>query len=185
VREKNLAQYPHVADYQVRAATGWADLARVLAIRGKADEAQETLRRLSASEPESAEACNNLAWALAACPAPEFRDPARALKLAQHAVETAPDFPSHWRTLGLAQIRTGDPRAAIASLMQAIERRQGGDGRDWALLALAYVQAGSLDEARQWHVRAASWRTRHTPDDPELRQFENEAAELLTRDAGR
>ncbi|HMF12630.1 MAG TPA: tetratricopeptide repeat protein, partial [Gemmataceae bacterium] len=41
--------------------------------------------------PQNSEAMNGLAWLLAICPDPKLRDPARAVELAQQAVELAPN----------------------------------------------------------------------------------------------
>jgi Flp pilus assembly protein TadD len=58
---------------------------------------------------------------LATCPDTKLRDPARAVELARKAVELAPKEGNNWNTLGKAQHRNGDWKAAIDAYAQAID----------------------------------------------------------------
>jgi tetratricopeptide (TPR) repeat protein len=91
---------------------------------------------------------NNVAWYLATAPDPQFRDPARAVKLAKTSVEIAPNRGDIWNTLGVARYRTGDWQGAIQALNKSMELRAGGNPADWHFLAMAEWQLGNKDAAR-------------------------------------
>ncbi len=122
---------------------------------------------------------NNLAWLLATCPEPKFRDPARAVALAKKAVALAPKEGNYWNTLGAAHYHAGDGKAAVGALEKSMELREGGDGFDFVLMALAHGQLGNRDEARDWYEHAVAWMDRNQPGNEELLRFRTEAATLL------
>jgi serine/threonine protein kinase/WD40 repeat protein/tetratricopeptide (TPR) repeat protein len=129
---------------------------------------------------------NNLAWFLATHPDPKLRDPIRAVALAKKAVEAAPTEGLYWNTLGAAQYRAGDWKAAVAALKKSMELRQGGDAFDFFFLAMACERLGQKEQARKWYKQAALWVEKNGPalaKNPqyaeELRRFRAEAAELL------
>jgi tetratricopeptide (TPR) repeat protein len=130
-------------------------------------------------KPSSATANNNAAWLLATCPEPKFRDPDRAVALAKKATELAAKEGTFWNTLGTAQYRAGDSKAAIAAFEKSMELRKGGDSFDWFFLAMAHRQLGDKEKAHTWFNRAVEWMDKHEPMDEELRRFRGEAAELL------
>ncbi|MCH8047715.1 MAG: tetratricopeptide repeat protein [Planctomycetes bacterium] len=147
-------------------------------------------------KPDSAFARNSLAWFLATCPDPQFRDPKRAAEQAKKAVERAPKNGSYWNTLGIAQYRAGDWKAAIEALEKSMELGSGGNSFDWFFLAMAHRQLGSQGgerraegtepsevdhnaEAQRWYEQAVEWMKKNRPDDGELIRFRNEAAKLL------
>jgi serine/threonine protein kinase len=179
VWEKQAAAFPRVPHYRDDLIGGYAELAQLLAGVGKADEARGVLRKLTPLAPEGAAACNHLAWLLATCAEPSLRDPARAVTLARKAVDLVPQFASHWRTLGAAHYRAGDPEGALAALRRSMELRDGGDGFDWFLLTMAHGRLGAKDAARQWYDKAVAWMDTHRPKDQELVRFRGEAREAL------
>jgi tetratricopeptide (TPR) repeat protein len=129
--------------------------------------------------PDSAQAGNNLAWYLVTCPDPEFHHASRAVELAARAVELAPLQGTYWNTLGVAQYRAGEWQAAIESLHESMELRNGGDACDWFFLAMAKWQLKQQDEAKTWYDKAVEWTDRTESQDEDLRLFRAEAAELL------
>jgi uncharacterized protein HemY len=131
--------------------------------------------------PASALAFNNLAWTLATCPEEKVRNPPRAVELARKAVELAPKARMIWNTLGAAQYRAGDWKAAIQALEKSMELSKGGDSFDWFFLAMAHWRLGEKDKARAWYDRAVQWTDKNQPANEELRRFRAEAAELLKR----
>ena len=142
-------------------------------------------RKLAPLEPESFQACRALAWLLAACPEPRFRDPPRAVALADKAVANAPSDGASWRVLGVARYRAGDCRGTLAALGKAIQlfadrpepaRRE---GLDTLFLAMAHGQLGEREEARRCYERAVGWMEQYRPRDEELHRFRAEAAALL------
>ncbi|MFO0967576.1 MAG: serine/threonine-protein kinase [Gemmataceae bacterium] len=122
---------------------------------------------------------NNLAWLLAAAADPRVRHPGWAVELAQKAVDSVPKAGAIWNTLGVAQYRAGDWKAAIAALEKSMELRKGGDSLDWFFLAMAHWKRGEKDKAGEWYDRAVQWMDKNQPTNDELRHFRAEAAELL------
>jgi tetratricopeptide (TPR) repeat protein len=122
---------------------------------------------------------NNVAWYLATAPDPQFRDPARAVKLAKTSVEIAPNRGDIWNTLGVARYRTGDWQGAIQAHNKSMELRAGGDPVDWYFLAMAEWQLGNKDAARDWYKKAVEWMEKNGAANEELVRFRAEAAEFL------
>jgi tetratricopeptide (TPR) repeat protein len=128
---------------------------------------------------DDVEAYNNVAWELATCPDPKFRDSAQAVELARQAVKLAPSSGTSWNTLGAARYCGGDWKAAVAALEKSMELRQGGDGLTWFFLAMAHWQLGDKKQARRWYDQAVTWMDKNKPQDDELRRFRAEAEALL------
>jgi uncharacterized protein HemY len=99
--------------------------------------------------------------------------------LAQQAVELAPREGNVWSTLGAAQYRAKDWKAAIEALEKSMGLRKGGDSVDWFFMAMAYWQLGEKEKARTWFHQAAQWMDKHKAENEELDRFRGEAAELL------
>lgn len=128
-------------------------------IRSEADDryraARDLLTALAADLPDGSPGPGNpglnqnmLAWFLVTCPAPQFRDPGRAVDLARKAVQRAPKQADFRQTLGAACYRSGDFGEAVSELEKAVELRRGGDALDWLFLAAARRQLGRHDAAR-------------------------------------
>ncbi len=129
------------------------------------------------NQPESN---NNLAWILATNPDVKLRDPARAVELAQKAVEAAPAEATFCNTLGVAHYRAGHWKEAIEALDKSIELGSSDqDSFDFFFLAMAHWQLGNKGEACQWYDRAVEWMEQNQPGNGELARFRAEAAELL------
>jgi WD40 repeat protein/tRNA A-37 threonylcarbamoyl transferase component Bud32 len=143
------------------------------------DLALDELNKALVLDRTGPEVENDLAWLLATCPSPTLRDPRRAQELAQKAVEAAPERGEYWNTLGVADYRAGDWKAAVEALEKSMRLRRGGDSSDWFFLAMASWQRGVKDEARKQYDQAVQWMETNRPDDDELRRFRAEAAELL------
>jgi tetratricopeptide (TPR) repeat protein len=79
---------------------------------------------------------------------------ARAVALAQQAVDANPKEGTFWNTLGVARYRAGDFKGAVEALDRSAELRQGGGPYDWLFLAMTHWQLGDKDEARKWYDRA-------------------------------
>jgi serine/threonine protein kinase/tetratricopeptide (TPR) repeat protein len=123
-----------------------------------------------------AHACD-LAWLTATCPEPSVRDPARAVECGRAAVRLAARGGDCRRVLGAALIRAGDPREAVTELDQAVSLRNGGDAREWLLLALAHARLGNHETARGFYDRAK--RPERGREDMTLRGLRGEAAAAL------
>ena len=111
---------------------------------GRFDEAEQLNRRALASDPENAEALNNLAWLLALRNNDKTPE---ALQLINRAIELHGANPSLLDTRAVALIRAGQGELAIKDLGEA--RAQNPQSVNYAVhLAWAYETAGRLDEAR-------------------------------------
>jgi hypothetical protein len=122
---------------------------------------------------------NNQAWSLATNADEKGRDPHRAVELAREAVKLGPKEGMFWNTLGVAQYRVGDWKAAIETLKQSMGLRNGGDSFDWFFLAMAHWQLGENERARQRFDQAVQWMDKNQPQNEELRRFRAEAEQLL------
>jgi serine/threonine protein kinase/Flp pilus assembly protein TadD len=121
---------------------------------------------------------NDLAWLLATCPQAEFRNPAEAVVLARQAVQMSPTCGPLWNTLGVAQYRAGQWKAAVGSLRESMRLRGGGDSSDWLFLAMAYWQLGDKVQAHEWCDRARQDVQKDPLCEP-LARYRDEAEALL------
>jgi serine/threonine protein kinase/tetratricopeptide (TPR) repeat protein len=108
----------------------------------------------------------NLASMLLETPMARLRDPIRAVKLAEKAVELAPDEWLSWKVLGEARYRAEDCKGAIAALEKslgvqaALDKSLGfaeGDPvqpSNWFFLAMAGWKVGDKEKARKWYDKA-------------------------------
>jgi tetratricopeptide (TPR) repeat protein len=124
-------------------------------------------------------ALNDLAWRLVTIADPKPLAQARAVEFAKEAVELIPQASAYWNTLGAAQYRAGDWKAAIAALEKSMELRQDGDSFDWFFLAMTHWQLGNKEEARKWCDQAVAWMDKNQPQNEDLLRFRAEAQELL------
>jgi tetratricopeptide (TPR) repeat protein len=177
--DQAVADYSKAIGLEPDFAEVWANRGRVHAASKQYDKAIADYRKSLELSPRDAGTCNNFAWLLATCPDRKLRDPGQATELARKAVELDPKNPLYPNTLGVAQYRAGDFKAAIEALNKSMERRNGGDSFDWLFLAMAHWELGNKDEARQWYDRAVAWMEKNRPKDEELRRFRAEAEELL------
>jgi uncharacterized protein HemY len=137
------------------------------------------LERLAEDFPDTPRHVQDLARFLATCPDSRFQEPDRAAVLAARAVEQAPEAGDCWSTLGVAQYRAGDWKAATAALGKSIQLRTGGDPSDWFFLAMAHGRLGEKDQGRKWYDKAIAWMEQIKSQNNELRCFRAEAAVLL------
>jgi WD40 repeat protein len=121
---------------------------------------------------------NETAWFLATAADAKLWDPARAVELARKAVERAPREGVYWKTLGVAQYRAGDWKAAVSSLDKA-QALAAGDGAAKLFLAMAHWQSGGREQARQWYDSAVPPQAEARPQDEDYRRFRDEAHVLL------
>jgi uncharacterized protein HemY len=84
-----------------------------------------------------------------------------------------------WNTLGVAQYRAKDWKAAIAALDKSMKLGPGGDCSASFFLAMSHWQLGEKAEARKWFDKAVKWMDKNLPQNEELRRFRAEAAALL------
>jgi Flp pilus assembly protein TadD len=171
----------------------WLRLGLVHALSGDRPAAEQAFRKAEDLGPLSPLVQNHVAWFLARYPDARFRGPGRAVELARKAVELArkavelaPKQGMFWNTLGVAQYRAGEWKAAIAALEKseslAPDKHLAFNG---FFLAMAHWQLGHKDEARAWYDRAVAWTDKYRVNDEELMHFRAEAEELMKEVPGK
>jgi len=116
--------------------------------QGNTEKGIATLRVALERDPADAAALFNLGMSLV-----ESRHVGEALELLERLVAIAPDFPSAWVALGVAQGSFGEIDVAIQSFREALARHPQ-DPFAHKNLGAALSQSGQLDEARD-HLKAA------------------------------
>jgi WD40 repeat protein len=153
------------------------DLPDLMACRLLRREAQLLITG-KADDPPNVQ--NETAWLLATAADPKLRDPARAVALAKKAVAWAPKEGVFWKTLGIAQYRAGDWKAALAALDQAMPPG-GGDSAAGFFRAMAQWQLGERQQARQSYDAAISQQADARSKDEDFERFRREAIDLLNQ----
>ena len=179
IYDTHAASFDEHGIYNSERATGYFALAALLARTGRSTEAENLYRRGCAVVESDPNGCNGLAWRLATSRTEQFRDPARAVELAQMAVELAPADGNIWNTLGVAQYCAGQWQPAVEAIGKSMDLRNGGDAFNWFFLAMAYWQLDNKDEARKQFEKSVEWMDKNQPKNEELLRFCAEAAELL------
>ena len=157
IRQKLVDDHPGVEPHPHDLGWGYYHLGLLLHDTHRPHEAAEAFRqarelfeKVAKEFPDVADRQFVLAWLLATCPAPQFRDPERAVKAAKQALQRAPLLRKYWHVLGIAQYRAGKWQAAVEALNKAMELGQGGDSSEWFFLAMAHWQLGA--QRRSPHV---------------------------------
>jgi eukaryotic-like serine/threonine-protein kinase len=160
------------------------DLAKPqLTRKQKAQQAIERYRLNPEVRPQSAKACNELAWSLLTA-TEAYRDSEQAVPLAEKALRLEPENTLYRNTLGVAYYRAGRYREAVEILEINLAKQ-----KDWALsfdlyfLAMGYHRLGETVRARDYFDWAVRW-TKAQNDLPagqteELTAFQAEAEEVL------
>jgi len=149
--------------------------------QGKSEEAIPMFREASRLQPNDPDAHDNLAFALVLSPKRPRHDYDEGLVHARKAVELAPKEHHKYRTLAIAEYRSGHWAESLAASERSAALENGGDAFNWFLIALADWQRGEMDKARNWFDKAVAWMREQDAEDPILRQLWTEAAELLGR----
>jgi tetratricopeptide (TPR) repeat protein len=158
-QEALMKDYPTVARYRKVVFQARSSLAEVLLAQGRPGEAADlycTLGTVAAKFiAEDLEAQDLVAWFLATCPDPQFRDGRRAARVAMNNVERALDNGAYWVTLGAARYGAGDWRGAVQALEKAA-RFPSGNAYAPFLHAMAHWRLGQKDPARRWYERGVA-----------------------------
>jgi len=135
--------------------------------------------------PDDAPVLNNLAWHFATSSVPTIHNPARAIVLAQRAVELSPEKGNYWNTLGVACYRAGSWNEAVTALERglALELQRTTFSNEnvwtWFYLAMAHSRLRQDQQARSCYEKAGKWMAKNAPQDESLRRLHTEAAEVL------
>jgi tetratricopeptide (TPR) repeat protein len=159
-------------------------LAQVFSKRGQGEKAAANFEEALKITLASAHDNYNLAWLLANCVEPKFRNPDRAVELAKKAVDLHPHERIFLTVLGAAQYRAGDWKEAKTILEKSTALGQGGDAFAWFFLAMSHWQLGQKQEARRWHERAVVWMETNNKANQDLLRFREEAEQLIMKNSG-
>ena len=193
IRRAMMEIAPRHVDYRAALGDSLGQLALLSAAQGEFGEARSQLEDAMGQDemaldehPGYAEArdhlaqhLNQMASILVTAEPDVYRDPTRAVKLVNRALELNPERVEAWQTLGIAQHRRSDWQASNDSLEKSMELRSGGDSVDFFFLAMNYWQLGQVDEARRWYRRAVEWMDQNQSDDNRLCRLRAEAEEVL------
>jgi eukaryotic-like serine/threonine-protein kinase len=168
---------------------GLTILSSIARDQGSLDEARKgyenalaVLRHtLSARTPEVQRCIDDYAWMLAASTDPGYRDPRRAIELANEVIENSPKVRDVWTTLGVAHYRAGAWKDAIAALEKSETTAPAlFTAANGFFLAMAYWQLGEKAKGHEWYAKALpSVKTASQPTVRELAIFQLEASQLL------
>ena len=181
LRERLAVEAPSVPGHRRDLAASEHMLSNLLHRAGRSMEAEQEYGRVVAllAKLADAESRDERAWMLATIPYPRLRDPQLALQLASKTIEEKPQAGNYWETLGVAQLRVGDWKAAVEALEKSMELGNGGGPSGWFCLAMAHWQQGEKDKARSWYGKSVQWMEKNKSQDDELSRFRAEAAALL------
>jgi serine/threonine protein kinase/tetratricopeptide (TPR) repeat protein len=177
--DKLAEECPGCADYRHTRAIGHFNLGNLFTVVGRPRDAVKAYRQGLVIDPADAALCDALAWLLATSPDSKVNDAAEAVKMAERAVELAPQAGPYWKTLGLARGGVGDYKGVIQALERSIKLRTGGNSLDWFYLAVAHHQLGDKDKAGECYRRGVRWMEENRPDDEGLRRFRAKVEQLL------
>ena len=178
-----MSREPENDYYRRGLATELTNWGNMLAEVGRPDEAERYLREAVQARPGLPNPANNLAWFPAKNPTAARKTTSETLKLAQEAVDARPNEWMFWNPLGLAKVREGDWKGAIAAIEESIrlnKLNKGGVAHDWFVLSIARWHLGEKEKARDLYEKAVEWMAQN-PEvfTEELRTFRAEAAKVL------
>jgi tetratricopeptide (TPR) repeat protein len=160
-------------------AEGYRKRALVRIQLGQFNEASDDVAQAIELSRQNGLGKHQMAWFLATTEEPRLRDVERAVQLASEAVSVSPSSILLQNTLGAAQYRAGNWKAALAAFEKA-ERLRGLLGAGgWFFRAMTHWQLGQQDQARASYDEAVKRAAEVHFLDQDLHRFRVEAAELL------
>jgi len=139
---------------------------------------QEVISQSPAPEYE-----HHLAKALACCPAPEHRNPQKAIELARHATDASPGNAIYWGTLGAAHCRAEDWQAAAKALRKSVELFPEGSAKESFYLAMAQWHLGDHEGSDKTYQEACRRMDESRPGNPDLIRMREEIGKLVNATA--
>jgi serine/threonine protein kinase/Flp pilus assembly protein TadD len=182
LRCAHLAERSHLAPRDVASLPPHAEQDGHIAAkyRKRAHELVELIKNSDKATIPTTVSADHFAWFLLTCPDESFRDPERALLIAQTITQLAPERASARLALGFAQYRLkkwGEAEAALAGLV-AGRIDVSTDAGALFVLAMIQWQRGDRDVARRTFDRAIAIPV-EKPSDSIVVTLAREAAELL------
>ncbi|GAF91060.1 unnamed protein product, partial [marine sediment metagenome] len=155
--DKALADCNKALELAPRADSIFALRAHVYVDQRQYDLAVADYTKCVDLDPNDPTLKHNFALFLLHCPDPQYRDIARALELAQEAVNLDASGGDFWSALGQARYRNDEYQEAVKLLERSIELDYVRKARSWFFLAMVHWKLGNEDEARQYYDRAVAW----------------------------
>jgi tetratricopeptide (TPR) repeat protein len=123
--------------------------------------AAQGLEAVARARPSEVYCNERLVVFLSNCPSAQWRDPSRAVRIAERVQSDSNGL--MWLYQGLARYRAGDWHGAQESLQKSISLRSGGDALDWLLFAASQLRAGDKATAIQSYRQAQDAISRAAP----------------------
>jgi len=147
-----VEQYPDVPEYRVALVWNEFQYGGLLYLSGRQDEAGEhfriaikTAEQLVEQFPDEPRHQNHLCGVLMLCPAPQYRDPERAMTAIRKMMQLNGNW-AGWKNLAFAQVRAGRHEEALQSYATYREK-QPAEGDVLFGEAFAQWHLGRFDEA--------------------------------------
>jgi serine/threonine protein kinase/tetratricopeptide (TPR) repeat protein len=155
-------------------------LSDALLLKKQTNEALDELRTAVKLNPRYVAAHQSLTWVLCTTEDVKLHDYAAALRHARKAVELSPNERNSWSNLGVALLRSGSAKEAVAALEKAVQMSKSADRRHRFFLAMAYQEINEKDKARRAFDEGVEW-LKSKPDQrkAEFIPFRDEAAKAL------
>jgi len=189
IREPMAAEFSDVRSHTNGVAWLHYDLGVIYRETGRLAESaaefritRDYLEEVVSREPDLAMRVEQLAFLLTNAPVPELRDPQRALRLAKHAVELAPERDEYRVTLAGAHYHSGDYQACCEVLESFLPSSSDDAQQGYFLLAMARWQLGQKQQALECYRQGVDWMDGINPyhdDMLEFRRLRRIAAKLL------
>jgi tetratricopeptide (TPR) repeat protein len=192
-----VARYPGVLDYRQALASARMDFGHLLKGAYRWKDAEHAYREAVdlgdatlAAEPTNAarkralaDYKDNLARILVFYPDSPVYEPSRAARLAQDAVNLAPDHASFGKVLSQARYSLGDWKGAVDALDAAMRCRDAGTLTvpERFAMAMCHWRLGEKDLAKSLFDQAAAEMDKRPSQDKRFQRFRAEAAALLGR----
>jgi serine/threonine protein kinase/Tfp pilus assembly protein PilF len=179
ILERLVQKHPQSAWYKRELSEFYLASGDIFVFTGKLGQALARQKQAIDTDPSNARAYLRMAWGLANCPDPKLREPLRAIQLAEQATKLEPRNPTAWHTLGAAEYRAGQWKAARESFDKTMTLANGGEVADWYFAAMACWRLGEADRARELFQKAEAWKASHRVPSDYLDGVDNEAAQEL------
>jgi serine/threonine-protein kinase len=160
-------------------ARAYSNLGLALVSMGELTAAIAAYRQAIDLDPQDALAHSNLAELLAMPLDPKLRDPVQAIAEAKQAVMLEPNIGMYWNILGSALYSAGQTKEAVQALEKSLALSNGGDSKDFFLLAMAHVRLGQKELAGKWFQKGVAWMEKNQSKDPDVARYRAVAADLL------
>ncbi|MCA9214307.1 MAG: protein kinase [Planctomycetales bacterium] len=118
------------------------------------ERASSYFESLLLKQPQKPSTSRRLIVLLATSPLTEQRDPERAVALAEHEVQVAPEDGRMWHLLGIARFQAKQYESALFAFEESMRLRNGGNSFDRLFLAMTQYRLGNKQLATKWRDEA-------------------------------